>query len=148
MMYQEIGHISQDAVLQLRDILSDAKWEEHISDVTSHQAAPCSEQLQAVDEIVDRWPINTWHQLLFLRLKPGGKLYRHADEGFGFHIPVETNKDAVSVSYENGISKEKHLEVGKIYHVDRSLEHESFNNGDTDRTHLIILLNNDSGAAQ
>ena len=143
-MYQEIGNISEATISQLRDILNNtAKWEEHVSDVTAHQAAPCTEQLQSVDEIVTRWPIYTWHHLLFLRLKPEGKLYRHSDDGYGFHIPVETNQHAVSLSYENGIKKEHHLEVGKIYSVDRSIEHESFNQGDTDRTHLIVLLNND-----
>jgi len=139
-MYSEIGQVSETTVSELRTILSRATWEEHISDVTCHQASICKKEVQDVDEIVERWPVNTWDQLLFLRLKSGGKLYRHADNGYGFHIPVETNDDVVSLSYENGCCKEYHLEVGKIYHTDRSIEHESFNKGDTDRTHLIVIL--------
>ncbi|MCZ6775263.1 MAG: aspartyl/asparaginyl beta-hydroxylase domain-containing protein [Ignavibacteria bacterium] len=143
-MYEEIGQVSEATISQLRTILSESTWEEHISDVTDHQAAPCNVQVQAVDEIVVRWPVDTWHQLLLLRLKPGGKLYRHADEGYGFHIPVETNRRAVCSTYENDFAVDQNLQVGKIYRVDRSIEHEAFNNGRTDRTHLIVILKGDS----
>jgi len=140
-MYTEIGEVSAVTMSQLKGILDAvSKWETHVSDKTSHQAAICKEQAEDVDEIVARWPVDSWQQLLFLRLRPGGKLYRHHDNGFGFHIPVETNKDVVSLSFENGIRKEHHLQVGKIYHTDRSIEHQSFNNGKTSRTHLIVLL--------
>jgi len=139
-MYKEIGQLSEATVLQLREFLDDAPWQVSVSDVTDHRAFSCMEQVKDVDEIVALWPIDTWDQLIFLRLPPGGKLYRHHDKGFGFHIPVETNKQCESLSYENNIRKVNHLEVGKIYHTDRSIEHESLNNGDTDRTHLIVML--------
>lgn len=141
-MYQKIGTVSNRTVCQLLDILIDAKWEVHNSEDTSHQASVCVKQLESVDEIVARWPIDTWYQMMFMRLGPGCKLYRHHDEGWGFHIPIETNKDAVSLSYENGISKDQRLEVGEIYCVDRSIEHESINYGKTNRTHLIVILKN------
>ncbi len=139
-MYTEIGKISDETIFALQEILDGVRWEEHVSGTTDHQAAPCGKKLQSVDEIVSHWPIDTWARPIFLRLPAGGKLYRHADTGFGFHIPIETNDDCVSLSYENGLRKEQHLDVGKIYKVDRSIEHESFNYGNTDRTHLIILL--------
>jgi len=139
-MYQEIGQVSQVTISELRNMLDELKWEEHISDKTFHQAAICKEQVEDVNEIVARWPIDTWHQLLFMRLKPGGKLYRHADDGWGYHIPVESNVGAMSSTFKDSIEVKQHLEVGKIYSVDRSIEHESFNNGDTDRTHLIVIL--------
>ncbi len=139
-MYTEIGQVSEVTVSELRDMLGSIRWEVVISKVTHHQAAPCGEQLKTVREIVDRWSIDTWNVPIFLRLGPGGNLYRHSDEGFGYHVPVETNERAVSVIYANGIKKEQHLEVGKVYSIDRSIEHESFNNGETDRTHLIMLL--------
>ncbi len=144
-MYKEIGQVTDETVSQLRGMLGKLKWEKHVSKVTLHEAAPCNKQAKKVDEIVACWPVDTWHQLLFLRLRPGGKLYRHHDsEGYGFHIPVETNEDCVSLTYENDIPEEQHLDLGKIYLVDRSIEHESFNRGDTDRTHLIVILK-DSG---
>ncbi len=143
-MYNEIADISAVTIAQLKGIVIEVPWEVHVSDVTAHEAAPCDHPLQSVPEIVDRWPIDTWQNLSFLRLRPGGKLYRHADSGFGFHIPVETNDDAVSLTYPDGIEMRQHLEVGKLYRVERSIEHESFNDGNTDRTHLIVLLK-DSG---
>jgi hypothetical protein len=140
-MYTEIGQVSEATIAELKTILDEvARWEHHISKVTDHQAAVCIEQCKTVAGLVDLWPVDTWSSMTFLRLGPGGKLYRHADDGFGFHIPVETNPAAVSLSFENGARAEQHLEVGKLYHVDRSIEHESFNDGETDRTHLIILL--------
>lgn len=146
-MYTKIGHVSDATIFALQEILADVPhWEEHLSAITDHQAAPCTEPAQSLNEIVARWPIDTWDQLSFLKLRPGGKLYRHADDGFGFHIPIETNDACISLSFENGVKKEHHLEVGKIYHANRSIEHESLNGGETDRTHLIVLLkepNND-----
>lgn len=144
-MYQEVGQVTPVTISELRSILSNVKWEVHVSDVTSHQAAICIEQVKDVDGIVALWPINTWQQLLFLRLGPGGKLYRHHDDGYGFHIPVETNEHAACSTFEDGVEVNQHLEVGKIYGVDRSIEHESFNKGNTDRTHLIILLKSNVG---
>jgi len=132
-MYDKTGIISDAALAGLKNTLRQAKWEIHESKITSHQAAPCTE---LPDEIK-----SLGGQASFLRLKAGGKLYRHRDEGFGYNIPLETNDDCLSFSYKDG-RLEQHLEVGKIYHCDRSIEHESVNNGRTDRTHLIILLDN------
>ena len=144
-MYTEIGQVSAATVTELQNILFEVtRWERHISDITDHQASICTEQCEALEDLVELWPIDSWHCLSFLRLGPGGKLYRHHDDGFGYHIPVETNNNAISMSYENGLRKEQHLQVGKLYHVDRSIEHESLNDGDTDRTHLIVLLKESS----
>ena len=139
-MYTEIGKVSEATIAELKTILTEISWEEHISEVTDHHAASCIDQVKSVAGIVEQWPVDTWAALTFLRLTPGGKLYRHHDDGFGYHVPVETNPAVVSLSFENGVRKAHHLEVGKIYSVDRSIEHESFNDGDTNRTHLIILL--------
>jgi len=139
-MYQEIGQVSETTIAELKTILDEVRWEEHISDVTDHKAAGCLEQCKTVPGLVDQWPVDAWYSMTLLRLSSGGKLYRHADEGFGFQIPIETNDGAVSVTYPNGNRCEQHLEAGNIYSVDRSIEHESFNDGETDRTHLIIIL--------
>ncbi len=139
-MYTAIGEVSKSTVTELRELLNDTKWEHHVNESTDHQASACMDQLQDIDEITNRWPVDTWHQALFLRLGPSGRLYRHSDTGFGFHIPIETNDDVVSLAFENDAPKEYRLEVGKIYHTDRTIEHESFNRGTTNRTHLIMLL--------
>lgn len=128
-MYEEAGIISDAALAELKTTLQGVSWETHISEVTSHQASLCPELPGEIKPLGG--------QASFLRLPPGGKLYRHHDTGFGYNIPIETNDDCLSLSYKNG-RKEQHLEVGKIYHCDRSIEHESLNNGKTSRTHLII----------
>ena len=139
-MYEAIGEVTAATVSELKDFLSDAKWEEHISDATHHHAANGTELVKSVDGITSIWPVTSWKALTFFRLVPGGKLYRHHDSGYGFHIPVETNNDCISMTYGNDVRKEQHLEVGTIYRIDRSLDHESFNNGETNRTHLIVML--------
>jgi len=139
-MYEEIGQVSKTTVVQLKKLLDSSPWEIHVSDATEHHAFSCLYSIRRVKEIVAKWPIDTWEGMTFLRLPPKGKLYRHHDEGYGYHIPVETNEDAITMTYKNGAQNKQHLEVGKIYKIDRSLEHESFNNGDSDRTHLIVLL--------
>ena len=140
-MYEEIGAVSEQTISQLRDILDgDLRWESHISDITNHQAVACLTEMKTVEGITDRWPIDTWDGLTLMRLPPGGKLYRHRDEGYGYHIPIETNWQCVCSTYENGLPLHQHLDVGKLYRVDRSIEHEAFNNGKSNRTHLIVLL--------
>ncbi len=147
-MYTETDEISKAAVAELRGMLEGLRWETHGEpgdEWTSHQAAAFTEQLQQVDEITDRWPIATWKAATVMRLRPGCKLYAHADEGWGVTIPVETNEAAVSFSYERsrppyGIRSEHRLEVGKAYLADRSMRHEAFNDGATNRTYLVLML--------
>jgi len=143
-MYTEIGQVSEATVADLRNILLEVtwwkRWEQHISDITNHHAFSCVEQIKKVKGIIAQWPVSTFNKATFLRLPPGGKLYRHHDEGIGYTIPIETNIDCVSMSYEDGTKKESHLDVGKIYYTNRAIEHESVNNGKTNRTHLIVML--------
>ena len=129
-MYDLVGVLSEETLAELQGMLPQAKWETHISEVTSHQAAPCEvpRELKPLGE-----------RASFLRLRAGDNLYRHHDTGFGYNIPIETNDQCLSLSYKDG-RLEQHLEVGKIYHCDRSIEHESLNNGKTNRTHLVIMI--------
>ena len=119
-MYTEIG--DADGYMAM---LASARWEDH----GPHQVS------QRLD--ID-WP-GAEYAVLF-RLPPGGHLYRHADEGYAIHIPLETNDEVVSLSFEDGVRTEHHLAVGKAYRTDRSIEHESFNAGLTNRTHLVVVL--------
>lgn len=127
-MYKEIGTVPEKTIATLRGLLKNVRWETHESDVTWHQAAPC----EVPDELRSLGTQGT-----FIRLPPGGNLYRHTDPGEGHMIPIETNDDCLSLSYRDG-KREQHLEVGKLYHCDRTVEHESLNNGETNRTHLVI----------
>jgi len=141
-MYKEIGQVSKTTVNQLIRLLLNAQWECHISDITDHHAASCVEQVKKIKGLISHWQADTINKATLLRLPPGGKLYRHHDTGIGYTIPIETNEHCVSLSY-NGTKKESHLEVGKIYYTNRAIEHESFNNGETNRTHLIVMLKGD-----
>jgi hypothetical protein len=115
-MYKETGRIPKNVIVDLKKLLDSKEWRWE-------------------------WPIENWEQIVFMRLPAHtGKLYRHYDEGFGYTIPIETNEDCVSLSYENDAETEHYLEVGKIYLTDRSIEHEAFNSGKTDRTYLLVML--------
>ncbi len=139
-MYKYIGIISKTTVFQLKEIANKIeRWEIHDDDMTKHHAAGCMDLVKNVKGIIDLWPIDKCKLMTFLRLPPGGKLYRHYDDGIGYTIPIETNEWCVCLSY-NGKQKESRLEVGKIYLTDRSIEHESYNKGKTNRTHLLVRL--------
>lgn len=76
----------------------------------------------------------------FLRLPPGAQVHRHVDAGDveTWHLPVTTNERAFSCWTENGQVRRLHLEVGMLYALDRTVEHWAVNDGDTERTHLIV----------
>jgi len=140
-MYTEVGEVSEDTIARLREILPEINWqlcEREPGEV--HQMAECTGKV-LIHEITDRWPLHTWRMAIFLRLRPGDHLFRHADDnGDGIHIPVETNDESISLTYPNGVKTEYHLEVGKAYHAERSIEHEAYNTGITNRTHLILIM--------
>ena len=71
----------------------------------------------------------------FLKIPPGGKVHKHVDKpSTRYIIPVTTNPKCVSWV----AGEAYHLEVGKVYHVDTTQEHESTNDGETDRVHLLV----------
>jgi len=74
-----------------------------------------------------------------LKIPPRGNVHRHKDtqrEHKTYHLPLETNEFCVNYTYNP--DTEEHLEVGKLYEIDRLVEHESWNLGKTDRIHLIL----------
>ena len=72
---------------------------------------------------------------MYLKIPPGGRLHPHVDNaGEKIHIVLQTNQFAVSRSGDDWVS----LEQGGIYRMDPKIEHESINEGDTDRIHLVL----------
>jgi len=153
-MYKQTGEISASLISKLKSMAEQVRWEHHVSDITDHYAADCTELVKSMKALKI---VEPYRAATLMRLAPGGKLYRHADTGFGLTIPIETNDDVVNYSYHpvpgnmpeltgpttalGQVDKKEHrLKVGKIYHTDRSVEHEAFNNGETDRVFLIALL--------
>jgi hypothetical protein len=79
----------------------------------------------------------------FIKLPPGGFIPRHSDNGGRhegisvYHAVLKTNEDCISVSYVEPVQK-IHLPINTLWLFDTWPEHESFNNGNTDRVHLVI----------
>ena len=142
-MYTEIGKVSEATVAELLFIIPEIKWQLCERELTEvHQMAACMEWAKEIPELIERWPIETWEQSIFLRLRPGDHLFNHVDSGWGVTIPIETNDAAVSLSSleEKDVQTECRLEVGMAYLTNRSRWHEAFNNGASDRTHFILIM--------
>jgi len=139
-MYTEIGSVSAETLSALKALLPQMKWQTFGRDEMFIQmSGGCVELAQEIPELSGRFT-EEWKQASFIKLRPGDHLLRHADTGYGYHIPIETSPEALSLSYVDGERIEHHLDVGKIYHTDRSIEHESFNAGSIDRTHFLLEL--------
>jgi len=143
-MYTEIGEVSEDTIARLKALLPDHDWqlcERLTGEVHQMSHRPVTDQVNDIPELTERWQFDTWRMAIFMRLRPGDHLYRHADDnGDGIHIPVETNEQTLSLAYPNKVRTEYHLEVGKAYHAERSIDHEAYNTGATNRTHLILIM--------
>lgn len=75
-----------------------------------------------------------------VNLKPGVSLVEHIDiywfhkESRRIHIPLMTNRFC-ELTFEG---RPYHLEVGKIYEINNRVMHSGYNNGETDRIHIIL----------
>jgi hypothetical protein len=76
----------------------------------------------------------------FISIPAGGQLHRHVDAGdvISYHVVIQTNEQAENFWLEDGKEHVMHMEAGKMYRVDRTLEHWAVNGGDSDRVHLIL----------
>lgn len=114
-MYERIGTLTSD----FRDrLLSEVgEWRHKLTDRKNYW-------LYAVDG-----------SRRYIKLEPGGFVHPHADTGRPkIHWVLKTNPDCVS----RWGGEDFHLEELGIYIMDPKTEHESFNNGDTERIHLIF----------
>jgi oxalate decarboxylase/phosphoglucose isomerase-like protein (cupin superfamily) len=109
---------------ELRELLKRAEWR--------HKFGPGTDYY--VWDVSDRFPNKA--RAFFLRLAPGGKVHPHVDtcRARTTHFCVESNARCVMVF--GGV--EIRLQPGESCNVDRSVEHWSRNDGDTDRVHLLV----------
>lgn len=132
-MYTQVGIIPKEKITELEELLKNAKWK-------IVRGPGIDFKTWFVDIEIEGYDIE---QSFFLCIPPGGRVHRHIDTPRPqktYHIPVETNLKAKNYMY----TPERtgyHLEVGKIYWVDRSISHDSVNEGETDRIHLLIECN-------
>lgn len=70
---------------------------------------------------------------MYIKIKPGGKVHRHSDQGQKVHIVLQSDGGVCRVGDEDF-----RLREGGIYLFDATQEHESFNTGEKDRIHLVL----------
>lgn len=77
-------------------------------------------------------------QFIFNLMNPHSKIDPHADQRTGdkkrIHIPIVTHPD---IKLYNG-GDELHMEVGKVYMIDHTIEHSVDNPTDCERIHLVV----------
>lgn len=128
-MYKESGNVSKTLLKKLLPLMAERVWTEVENDIHLYQSKHVSVEAKKIKAFTDKFPVDTWKNVLLTRLVPGGYIGKHSDTGKGITIPLETNDKC-----------EPYLEVGKMYETDRSVEHSATNNGKTNRTYLIICL--------
>lgn len=83
---------------------------------------------------------NALRQLLVSRHYPNLVTLTHIDSDLKkLHIPLFTNKESIFHFGDNG-EREYHMEVGKIYIINPMVPHGTYNNGSTERVHLISRI--------
>ena len=79
-------------------------------------------------------------RVMLVKLKPGGKITPHPDEGAycayynRYHIPIVTNDDVLFTVGEKTVN----MGAGELWEINNKKVHSVVNNGDTDRIHLIF----------
>jgi aspartyl/asparaginyl beta-hydroxylase (cupin superfamily) len=108
----------------LRELLKSAEWRHKKGVGTDYY----------VWDVTERFPGKA--RAFFLRIAPGGMVHPHVDtcRTTTTHHCVETNDRCVMVF--GGV--EIRMQPGESRIVDRTVQHWSRNDGDTDRIHLLV----------
>lgn len=143
MMYKKVGTVSHKEMMNYLDVLSRAEWRESVADDRHYLQASVTEPLLGFPDYVGA----------FFVMLPAevGMLHRHADNDLqrkvaieSFNVVITNNEDCISGWYETAILGEKLrwtiLEQGKVYLTDRTVDHQSWNYGESDRVHLIVEM--------
>ena len=140
--YAKIGEVSNEfrarAIVAARSVTWSIKKGKNTDYSTSFDGRPA---LEKEPELTDRWPLDIWKSAFFLRLEPGGKVHKHTDEDHPwqtYHIVLLSNSDCISRIWQGTLQHDFRLQPGGIYRIDRTMPHESVNNGDTERIHLLM----------
>ena len=133
-MYREIRSVLKPELQEYKEILKDAKWEDHFHEDMHYQSANVTVPLT-------EFPDNRGAFFVGLPAKIG-VLHRHSDtHPNSYMIPIKTNKKRLSWWYPEGEDGESTcLKVGKVYSIDRTIEHEAFNTGRTSSIHLVVKM--------
>ena len=114
--------ITADAVADMAALLNGAEWE--VVNGRGYQTVDVSDKLP------------DFKRAFFVKLPPGTSMHKHVDCGDcqTDHVVITTNPQCLNYWGNDPI----HMEVGKRYTVDRTIEHWAVNDGDTDRIHLLL----------
>ena len=133
MTYKIIENVSRETLEKIKSALKDSVWKKKQGQETNYEVCFVEFDLPEIKQILG----GEWTKMFFLKLPRKGKIHKHIDTPRleeTYHIPIETNDLCINYMEDEPY----HLEVGKIYWVDRSREHHSVNLGDSDRVHLLI----------
>ena len=129
-MYTDIGSVPDEVLLAISDVEGEVVWT-HFGEDRDYWTGR-----------VKRWPIDCIDDsTFFLKIEPGGFVHRHRDNRKDYdtiHIPVQTNPFVVHSEWRESEPVEHTLSVGRMYLVDRTVEHATENHGDTARIHLLM----------
>ena len=136
MTYSEVGEVDAESIDMLKDWLEEAQWKETRFADRLYETWYVS--AAGVEEILPVFQ-NPMQQF-FLKIPPGGNVHKHVDarKGITYHVPVTTNEHCLCHMYPDDKLVEYHLEVGKVYCVNRDIQHSSENLGSSDRIHLLV----------
>jgi hypothetical protein len=122
-----VATLSSDDMMRLRCLAETAPWRDvpgrsyDTADVTFWE--PCS-------------------RAFFIRIPPCGSIPRHHDEfipGSTHHLVLDTNEGCENGWVDTkGQERSMHMKAGERYLVAREPLHWAFNNGATDRIHLLV----------
>lgn len=123
-MYKYSHKITAAEVSELLSIALNSKWEINKGPEVDYSTAQYGENAK------------------FIKIPAKGWIKRHSDNGGRpegtktFHTVLCTNDQCLNISYGKETQK-IHMPVGTVWEFDTWPEHESFNNGNTDRIHLV-----------
>lgn len=138
-----IGLVSGTTLAAIRSALKYARWQVSKGEGVNYRAwTNADAYVEHILELRELWDRERWLQAWFVKLPAlNGHLHRHNDGAKTFdtyHIPVQTNKQAICIDYPNGIEHRVHVAMRGVYQIDRSVDHEAINTGRSDRIHLLM----------
>jgi hypothetical protein len=128
-MYEIVARYPEDEIERLLKAADNATWKNVVGENDNYRTSFYSDEI---------YGFSSYTRAFFLSIPESGMIHRHVDTPrpeATYHIPLITNNSCMNRMIGVG---DYHLDVGYIYFVDRQVEHESINDGDSDRIHLIV----------
>ena len=96
-----------------------------------------------MNKLLEKLTEKALRQILIARHPAGLRVLNHVDSNLKkLHIPLYTNNDAVFTFGKND-ERVYQMEVGKMYVINPTVPHGTFNGGNTERVHLLSRIDID-----